>query len=77
MTLLWSVIPSEWVFMDAASDRPSRFREVTLEGATMVVEPVEGGMARIERVISGNPKHYLKPEWQPGCLIQLPSGQRG
>lgn len=70
MTLLWSIVPTEFVFASTDAAAP-KFRELKMEGATMVVEPLPGGMGRIERVISGNPQHYLRPEWQPGQYIAL------
>jgi YlzJ-like protein len=70
MTWLWSIVPTEFVFASTDTAAP-KYRELNIEGATMLVEPLPGGMGRIERVISGNPQHYLRPEWQPGQYIAL------
>jgi hypothetical protein len=71
MTILWSVQPMDIVFANAYGPVPT-YKEISVEGATMVVEPLGGGVARIERLISGNPQHYLRPEWQPGSHIRYP-----
>jgi hypothetical protein len=71
MTILWSIQPVEFLFANPDGRIPA-YREIRVEGATMVVEPLGDGMARIERLISGNPQHYLRSDWQPGSRIRLP-----
>lgn len=70
MSLLWSVVPTDMVFADLTAKAPT-YQELQLDGATMIVEPLGNGMGRIERVISGNPQHYLRQDWQPGCNVRM------
>jgi len=46
-------------------------QELWVEGRLLLVEPQEGGMARVIRLISGNPQDYLDPRFQPGTLIRI------
>jgi hypothetical protein len=69
MSILWSIIPTDILFASNGKADEVELQELQLGHATMVVSPAQFGMAKIERLISPNPRDYLKPEWQPGALI--------
>ncbi|MCL6637873.1 MAG: YlzJ-like family protein [Alicyclobacillus sp.] len=71
MSTLWTIVPAEWLFQDYASE-PAAREEIEVGGVRMVVTPVGRGQVRVERLISANPQHYLRPEWQPGAIIRYP-----
>lgn len=70
MSMLWTIVPIEKVFADLQKvDQP--LREVSRDGITMLVREGNQGMGTIERIISPNPQDYLKPQWQPGVVVEL------
>ena len=70
MSLLWSIVPTDSIFATETKDI-SLLRSVPAAEATMILSDVGGGMGKIERLLSTNPNDYLRPEWQPGCLVRL------
>lgn len=70
MSLLWSIVPTDSVFATETKDE-YLVRYLPAAEASMVLSDAGGGMGKIERLLSTNPNHYLKPEWQPGCLVRL------
>ncbi|QSO53738.1 YlzJ-like family protein [Alicyclobacillus curvatus] len=70
MSLLWSIVPTDSVFGSEATTE-YMMRQVPAASATLVLSDAGGGMAKVERLISTNPNHYLKPDWQPGSLVRL------
>jgi len=40
-------------------------------GVPVLVTPAGGGWARIERLLSTDPDHFLDPRFQPGALVSL------
>lgn len=71
MTLMWTVLSSDevWAGYGARMEAP---QEVQYGGYKMLVLPLGDGSARIERLLSLNPAHYLRPECQPGTRIRMP-----
>lgn len=69
----WSIIPLEAVMegYDDPAAQP-KLMEVRQGGVTLLVEPLEGGQAKLHRLLSPNASDYLKPEWAPGQLVHLP-----
>ncbi|MCL6516224.1 YlzJ-like family protein [Alicyclobacillus sp.] len=70
MSTLWTIVPPEVLF--AASGGAVETEEIEIGGARMVVTPLGRGQARVERLISPDPQHYLRPDWQPGAVIPYP-----
>ncbi|MCL6453428.1 MAG: YlzJ-like family protein [Alicyclobacillus sp.] len=70
MSLFWSVFPTEIVFQDSgeAAGTP---RLARVNGVTMSLLDTGDGRARIERILSTDPAHFLRPDWQPGQLLNL------
>jgi hypothetical protein len=67
---MWTIVPAELV-LDGYERHAPVLQEVRRSGITMLVTPLEGGMGRVERLISPNPQDYLRPEWQPGAIVPL------
>lgn len=70
MSLLWTDVPLEWVFDGMYANTP-QLKEITRDGITMLVAPQENGMGRIERIVSPNPRHYLRKDLSPGTMVPL------
>jgi hypothetical protein len=69
MSIIWSIVPTDVLFAAPDGTPASELQELQIGQATMVVSPAPNGMAKIERLISPNPRDYLRKEWQPGALI--------
>lgn len=51
--------------------------EIQIENnAFLVIKPESNNKARVIRLISSDPQMYLKPEYQPGCELELVLAQR-
>lgn len=65
---LYTVLSMEQVFEGAIQvTRP--LQEVNIQGMLMQVEPLEGGQARIVRLLQCPLDKYLDPAYMPGALI--------
>ncbi|NMB01189.1 MAG: hypothetical protein GX971_06685 [Firmicutes bacterium] len=69
--MLYTVIPVEDVFEGMDEESPVT-SELTLGGITLEVELLGEFQARVVRVLSTDPRHFLEPNCQPGAVI---SGQ--
>lgn len=69
MSVLYTPLPLELVMFTEESISP--YHDISLDGATLTVQPTVTGMGIIIRINSTNPNHYLKPEFQPGQQISL------
>jgi hypothetical protein len=65
-----TIVPEEQVFAGYESFEP-KYMTVNMAGCEMLVEPFGTDQARIVRLYSPNPQHYLLPQWTPGTVIQL------
>ncbi|MCD1257758.1 YlzJ-like family protein [Paenibacillus athensensis] len=66
----YSVVPLEAVFDGMERFSPS-YIDIEHGGVTMQVEPLNGYQARIVRLTSGNPQHYLDGRYAPGSIIDF------
>ncbi|MNU10860.1 hypothetical protein D3C72_2582700 [compost metagenome] len=48
-----------------------QYLEVSVNGINMQVEMVEGGQARVVRLLSCNANDYLNPAYSPGSLLEF------
>lgn len=63
--MLYSIVPPE-VILDDSAVPPPELREVDLApGARLLLRRSPAGDC-VERVISTDPRHYLRPEFRPG-----------
>ncbi|SFS59978.1 YlzJ-like family protein [Marininema halotolerans] len=67
--IYYSIVPPEVALVDASAPTPD-YQEVEVEGILMTVEMVQG-QARIHRLHSPDPAHYLDPRYQPGNVVNL------
>ncbi len=67
----YTVFPPEWIYTDPHRPPERRIRDVSIGGVAMQVEIMENGEARILRLLSPDPRHYLNPRLQPGNRIHL------
>lgn len=65
--LLWTVLPEELVLEQAGP--PPVYEETDIAGTRMLVERVPDGRCRIVRLYSTDPRDFLRPELQPGTLV--------
>lgn len=66
--MIYSIVPFDQVLFDQQTSMGNRM-EVTLNGERVVLLQNENNTYSIERLISTNPKAYLKPELTPGTLL--------
>lgn len=67
--ILYTPLPLELVL--EGFDQPREYREIKIDGVTMVVEKINDHQSRIVRLISTNPNDFLSPKYQPGSIISL------
>ena len=68
--VLYTVLPMEDV-LDGIDEAPIPTMMLNLKGVILEVEQLEGFQARVVRLHSTHPKHYLSPHCQPGAVIHL------
>ncbi len=66
--VIYSIVPFDQVLFDQQSGTEARM-EVTLDGERVVLMKNDDNTYSIERLISTNPKAYLKPELAPGTML--------
>lgn len=69
--ILYTILSDAEIF-EEPDDR--NFVHAAFHGIYLVVEPLEGGKGRIERVLSTDPGHYLRKDLQPGAIVHLLEG---
>lgn len=67
--MLYTVMPIEDV-LDGLSETPPITAEVTMNGITLEIEPLGSFQAKVVRVLSTDPRHYLESHCQPGAIIR-------
>jgi len=66
--ILYTIVATDQIF-EEPDDRT--FVTAQFQGINVVVEPVGDGRARVERVLSTDPEHYLRDDLQPGAMLRL------
>jgi hypothetical protein len=66
----YAALPVELIFTEELN-QSSNYVEITYKGVKMIVEPIGFGKAKILRLLSTDPEHYLNPEFQPGLNITV------
>lgn len=67
--ILYTVLPLEDVLEGVEQD-PQPTIQLSLGGGILVeAEPLGSFQARVVRVLSTDPRHYLEPHCQPGSII--------
>lgn len=73
--MIYSVIPFDQILFDQQGESGVRM-EVTLDGERVVLLKNDNNTYSIERLITTNPKAYLKPELTPGTLLMTISATK-
>ncbi|KIL41395.1 hypothetical protein SD70_07005 [Gordoniibacillus kamchatkensis] len=68
--ILYTPMPLERVFEGIEELEANTFT-ATVGGVEMELQPAGERQARIVRLLSPNPQHYLRPEHAPGSLVQF------
>jgi len=68
--ILYTVLPLEDV-LDGIEEDPTPTMMISVDGISLEVEQLGGFEARVVRVLSTDPEHYLSPNCQPGTVINL------
>ncbi len=67
--ILYTALPIELVM--SVEDKTSPYKDVSMNGIPLVVEPTATGMGKIIQVKSTDPQVYLRPEFQPGQQVPM------
>jgi hypothetical protein len=65
--IMWTVVPMDIVFYQ--SEPPPAYEELIYAGTNMLVEKLSPTQCRIVRILTTNPADYLRPEIQPGTVL--------
>lgn len=66
--MLYTIVSIDQIF-EEPDDRT--FVTAQFQGVNVVVEPMGEGRARVERILSTDPEHYMRIELQPGSILRL------
>jgi hypothetical protein len=68
---LYTILPLETVFAGMDKVEQEEYVEVSINGVTMQVKPINAQQASIVRLLSCNPQDYLNPQYSPGRIIEF------
>jgi len=66
--ILWSILPADIVLDNIDSLPP--YEEISYSGMKCLVEKTGSTQYRVIRLLTTNPKDYLRPELQPGTMLK-------
>jgi hypothetical protein len=76
--MFYTIIPMEFIFGEDESqeEKPERNTdedeiEIKRGSVSLMVRPHLPGQYIVSRIVSTNPRDYLKPDWQPGSIVNL------
>ena len=67
--MLYTIVSVDDIF-DEPEERT--FVAASFQGINLIVEPVGDGRARVERILSTDPEHFLRADLAPGSIVRLP-----
>ncbi|NLY31035.1 MAG: hypothetical protein GX047_10465 [Firmicutes bacterium] len=68
--MMWTIIPPEVVW-EGVEERPKDLMELSWQGVQVLVEPMQFGQGRIVKILSTDPRDFLRPELAPGSVVDL------
>lgn len=68
--IMYTVTPLEQIFEGIEELEANTFT-ATVGGVEMELQPAGERQARIVRLLSPDPQHYLRPEYAPGSVVQF------
>jgi hypothetical protein len=66
----YTILPMEQVF-EGAFNYAQAVQEITIQGVLMQVELLDGGQARVVRLLQCPLDKYLDASFSPGAILQL------
>jgi hypothetical protein len=77
--MFYTIVPIEYIFgeEEPEPDDPPKNNdndeeiEIKRGSVSLMVRPHLPGQYKINRIISTNPHDYLRPDWQPGTIMNL------
>lgn len=69
--IIYSIIPYEYIFSEQSKSSENKYMQIEYMGETLEVSPMSNNSFIVNRIISTNPKSFLKPQIQPGKIITL------
>lgn len=67
---MWTIIPPE-IIWEGVEDKPKELLQLKWQGVQVLVEPLQFAQGKIIQLLSTEPNDFLKPELQPGSIINL------
>ncbi len=68
--IMYTTMPHELIFQENL-DAYSKQSIITVNGLSLVVEPISNEECRVVQVLSTNPYDYLNNAYSPGSIIML------
>lgn len=68
--MMWTIIPPEIVW-EGIEEEPKLCVQIRWQGVQMLVEPMQFARGKIVQLLSTEPNDFLRPELQPGSIIDL------
>ncbi|NMB45892.1 MAG: hypothetical protein GX998_05705 [Firmicutes bacterium] len=68
--MMWTIIPPE-IIWEGVEDKPKELLQLKWQGVQVLVEPLQFAQGKIIQLLSTEPNDFLKPELQPGSIINL------
>ncbi len=66
--ILWSILPADIVLNNI--DSLPAYEEISYSGMKCLVEKTGATQYKVIRLLTTNPKDYLRPELQPGTMLK-------
>ena len=68
--MMWTIMPPEMIW-EGIEEKPKGLLQLSWRGTPVLVEPLEFGRGKIVKLLSTDPKDFLRPELQPGSVVDL------
>ena len=68
--MMWTIIPPEEVW-EGGEERVTDLMEPSWQRVKVLVEPMQVGQGRIVKILSTDPRDFLRPELAPGSVVDL------
>jgi hypothetical protein len=75
--MFYTIVPMEFIFGEdePEEEKPQKNNDDEIEikkgSVSLMVQPHLPGQYKINRIISTNPRDYLRPDWQPGSIVSM------
>ena len=67
---MWTIIPPELIW-EGVEEKQKDLLHLEWQGVQVLVEPLQFAQGRIVRLLSTEPNDFLRPELQPGSIIDV------